>query len=96
MDRTRSVAFFSVGSNVGDHGAWAVRAAMNQGDLDSWILAGSYAARAGVPHRYEAGMSYSLQRYQGGNTRRARGGARHGAQRRCRVRLRRVGASRSA
>jgi hypothetical protein len=68
MDRTRSVAFFSVGSNVGDHGAWAVRAAMNQGDLDSWIVAGSYAARAGVPHRYEAGMSYSLQRYQGGNT----------------------------
>lgn len=68
MDRTRSVAFFSVGSNVGDHGAWAVRAAMNQGDLDSWILAGNYAARAGVPHRYEAGMSYSLQRYQGGNT----------------------------
>ena len=55
MDRTRSVAFFSVGSNVGDHGAWAVRAAMNQGDLNSWILAGSYAARAGVPHRYEVG-----------------------------------------
>ena len=46
----------------------AVRAAMNQGDLDSWMLAGSYAARAGVPHRYEAGMSYSLQRYQAGNT----------------------------
>jgi hypothetical protein len=68
MDRTRSVAFFSVGSNVGEHGAWAVRAAMNQGDLDSWILAGSYAARAGVRHRYEAGMSYSLQRYQSGNT----------------------------
>lgn len=68
LDRTRSVAFFSVGSNVGEHGAWAVRAAMNQGDLDSWILAGSYAARAGVPHRYEAGMSYSLQRYQVGNT----------------------------
>jgi hypothetical protein len=68
MDRTRSVAFFSVGSNVGDHGAWAVRAAMNQGDLDSWMVAGSYAARAGVPHRYNAGMSYSLQRYQGGNT----------------------------
>ena len=41
---------------------------MNQGDLDSWMLAGSYAARAGVPHRYEAGMSYSLQRYQAGTT----------------------------
>jgi hypothetical protein len=68
LDRTRSVAFFSVGSNVGDHGDWAVRAAMNQGDLDSWIVAGSYAARAGAPHRYQAGMSYSLQRYWGGNT----------------------------
>jgi outer membrane receptor protein involved in Fe transport len=32
------------------------------------MVAGSYAARAGVPHRYNAGMSYSLQRYQGGNT----------------------------
>ncbi|MCC7035590.1 MAG: TonB-dependent receptor [Acidobacteria bacterium] len=67
LDRTRSVAFFSVGSNVGDHGDWAVRAAMNQGDLDSWIVAGSYQARAGSPHRYQAGMSYSLQRYWGGN-----------------------------
>lgn len=68
LDRTRSVAFFSVGSNVGDHGDWAVRAAMNQGDLDSWIVAGSFQARAGSPHRYQAGMSYSLQRYWGGNT----------------------------
>ena len=67
-DRTRSVAFFSVGSNVGDHGAWAVRAAMNQGDLDSWIVAGDYASRAGGSHQYQSGMSYSLQRYQGGNT----------------------------
>lgn len=67
LDRTRSVAFFSVGSNVGSHGAWTMRAAMNQGDLNSWMLAGNYAARAGLTHRYEAGMTYSLQRYQGGN-----------------------------
>ena len=67
QDRTRSVAFFSVGANVGDHGAWAVRAAMNQGDLDSWIVAGSYASNAGDSHRYQSGMSYGLQRYQGGN-----------------------------
>ncbi|MEZ5287066.1 MAG: TonB-dependent receptor [Vicinamibacterales bacterium] len=67
VDRTRNVAFFSVGSNVGDHGDWAVRAAMNQGDLDSWIVSGSYRARPNTPHRYHAGMSYSLQRYQGGN-----------------------------
>jgi outer membrane receptor protein involved in Fe transport len=48
-------------------GTWTMRAAMNQGDLDSWMLAGNYAARAGATHRYEAGMTYSLQRYQGGN-----------------------------
>ena len=42
---------------------------MNQGDLDSWILAGKLrGTRRTVPHRYQAGMSYSLQRYQGGNT----------------------------
>jgi hypothetical protein len=67
MDRTRGVAFFSVGSNVGEHGAWAVRAAMNQSDLDSWMVAGSYQARAGVAHRYEAGTSYSFQGYQSTN-----------------------------
>jgi len=67
LDRTKNVAFFSVGSNVGGHGDWAVRAAMNQGDLDSWMVSASYRARPGGPHRYQAGMSYSLQRYQGGN-----------------------------
>jgi Carboxypeptidase regulatory-like domain/TonB dependent receptor len=68
MERTRSVAFFSVGSNVGEHGAWSVRAAMNQGDMDSWMVAGSYAARAGVTHRYHAGSSFSVQGYQNANT----------------------------
>jgi hypothetical protein len=67
MDRTRGVAFFSVGSNVGEHGAWAVRAAMNQSDLDSWMVAGSYQARAGAVHRYQAGSSYSFQGYQSAN-----------------------------
>jgi hypothetical protein len=68
MDRNRGVAFFSVGSNVGEHGAWSVRAAMNQNDLDSWSVAGSYAARAGVLHRYEAGSSFSFQGYQTAST----------------------------
>jgi hypothetical protein len=67
MDRTRGVAFFSVGSNVGEHGAWAVRAAMNQSDLDSWMVAGSYQARAGATHRYQAGSSFSFQGYQSAN-----------------------------
>jgi len=68
LERTSSVAFFSLGAPVGTHGNWAVRAAMNQSDLSSWMLAGSYLVTATVPHRYQVGMSYSLQRYEGGNT----------------------------
>ena len=68
LERTSSVAFFSLGAPVGTHGDWVVRAAMNQSDLSSWMLAGSYIVTAQVPHRYQVGMSYSLQRYEGGNT----------------------------
>jgi len=68
LDHTNSVAFFSVGAPVGSHGDWNVRAAMNQTDLSSWMLAGSYVVKAQVPHQYQFGMSYSLQRYEGGNT----------------------------
>jgi hypothetical protein len=68
LDRTSSVAFFSVGASVADHGDWNVRAAMNQSDLSSWMLAGSYVVKARVPHQYRFGMAYSLQRYEGGNT----------------------------
>ena len=68
LDRTSSVAFFSLGAPVGTHGDWTVRAAMNQSDLSSWMLAGSYVVKAPVAHRYQVGMSYSLQRYEGGNT----------------------------
>jgi outer membrane receptor protein involved in Fe transport len=41
---------------------------MNQNDLSSWMLAGSYVVTAPVAHRYQVGMSYSLQHYEGGNT----------------------------
>ena len=68
LERTNGVAFFSVGAPVGTHGDWTVRAAMNQSDLSSWMLAGNYVVKAQVPHRYRFGMSYSLQRYEGGNT----------------------------
>lgn len=68
LGRTNGVAFFSVGAPVGGHGDWTVRAAMNQSDLSSWMLAGNYVVKAQVPHRYQFGMSYSLQRYEGGNT----------------------------
>jgi len=67
LDRTSSVAFFKVGAPVGSHGDWNVRAAMNQSDLSSWMLAASYVVKADIPHQYQFGMSYSLQRYEGGN-----------------------------
>ncbi len=47
-------------------GHWAIRGALTQGDLSSWIVAGSYR-RAPAAHRYEAGLSYGMQSYLGGN-----------------------------
>jgi hypothetical protein len=67
LERTRSVAYFAVGAPVGLHGDWTVKAALNQGDLSSWILAGDYARREPATHRYEFGMSYGVHRYEGGN-----------------------------
>ena len=46
LERTRGVAFFSLGAPVGEHGDWTVKAALNQGDLSSWILTGNYVTRA--------------------------------------------------
>jgi outer membrane receptor protein involved in Fe transport len=60
------VAFLSLQAPtpIGD---WSMRGAITQGDLSSWVLAGSYVRRAPAEHRYEAGFSYAMQRYQGGN-----------------------------
>ncbi|MGE3189430.1 MAG: hypothetical protein AB7N90_07085, partial [Vicinamibacterales bacterium] len=68
LNRASQVAFLTVGAPVGEHGNWTVNAALNDGDLSSWILAGQYAVRAPARHRYTVGMSYGLQRYNGGNT----------------------------
>ena len=48
-------------------GEWSMRGAMTQGDLSSWTLAGSYLRSAAASHQYEAGLSYGMQRYLGGN-----------------------------
>ena len=48
-------------------GEWSMRGAMTQGDLSSWILAGSYLRSATAAHQYEGGLSYGMQRYIGGN-----------------------------
>jgi hypothetical protein len=62
----RNVAFVSVGTQAAG-GAWAMQGAMTQGDLASWIVAGSYKSIDSASHAYELGLSYSTQRYDGGN-----------------------------
>jgi hypothetical protein len=61
----RGVAYLSLEAPTAS-GQWAMRGAMTQGDLSSWIVAGSYR-RAPAVHRYEAGLSYGMQSYLGGN-----------------------------
>jgi hypothetical protein len=64
----RGIAFISIGAPAGRHGDWSIQGAMTEGDVSSWVLAGSYANRGlDVAHRYQVGMSYSMQRYAGGN-----------------------------
>jgi TonB dependent receptor-like, beta-barrel/Carboxypeptidase regulatory-like domain len=67
LERTRSVAYFAFGAPVALHGDWTVKAALNQGDLSSWLLTGNYARREPATHRYQFGMSYGVHRYEGGN-----------------------------
>lgn len=62
----RGVAYLALGAPT-PAGAWTVRAAMSEGDLASWIVAGSFVARPGRSHAYNLGLSYSTQDYQGGN-----------------------------
>ena len=62
----RGVAFVSLEA-PGAQGDWRVRGTITQGDVSSWILAASYVRHAAAAHRYEAGVSYSTQRYLGGN-----------------------------
>jgi hypothetical protein len=63
----RGIAYIRVGAPVGSQADWTVRGALTQADIAAWILAGSYATRAPARHRYDVGMSYSTQRYDGGN-----------------------------
>jgi hypothetical protein len=62
----RSVAYVSVNTQAAG-GAWSMQGAMTQGDLSSWIVAGSYKSIESTNHAYELGLSYSTQRYDGGN-----------------------------
>ncbi len=63
----RGAAYVRLGAPVGDQGDWMVRGVLSEADLTSWLLAGSYRTRAPARHQYQFGMSYSTQRYDGGN-----------------------------
>jgi hypothetical protein len=63
----RSIANALLGAPVGNHGDWTVRGAVNQGDIASWLVFGDYVTRGPARHRYDIGLSYSTQRYDGGN-----------------------------
>jgi hypothetical protein len=65
-DAPRGVAYLSLEA-PGARGDWQVRGTITQGDVASWILAGSYERHAPAAHQYQAGVSYSTQRYLGGN-----------------------------
>lgn len=62
----RSVAFVSLSSPMAN-GEWRARGAITEGDLSSWTVAGSYARAVQATHAYQAGFSYGMQRYTGGN-----------------------------
>ena len=63
----RGVAYLALAA-PGAGGDWSIRAAMSEGDLSSWIVAGAFASKTTTgPHRYDLGLSYSTQEYLGGN-----------------------------
>jgi hypothetical protein len=64
---TRGVAYVRVDAPAGAHAEWTVQGALTNADISSWIVAGSYITRMPARHRHDVGVSYSTQRYDGGN-----------------------------
>jgi hypothetical protein len=62
----RPVAYVSIGAPT-PAGDWSLRAAMSQGDLSSWLVAGAFESHRRGGHAYRTGLSYSAQEYVGGH-----------------------------
>jgi hypothetical protein len=58
----RGIAYISLLAPMAG-GNWSMRAAMSQGDLSSWIVAGAFSSRPSTAHTYNLGLSYSAQEY---------------------------------
>ena len=48
-------------------GRWTLRGAITEGDLSSWALSGGFSRQSPAVHEYRVGVSYTAQRYEGGN-----------------------------
>jgi hypothetical protein len=66
VDVPRSIAYVALEAPAAN-GDWTMRGSIIQGDVSSWILAGSFTHHAPATHAYEAGVSYAMQQYLGGN-----------------------------
>ena len=65
---SRNIAYVRVGAPIGSDGDWTARGVVNQADVSSWMVAGSYTTHStAARHQYDIGLSYSTQRYDGGN-----------------------------
>jgi hypothetical protein len=62
----RGVALLSLGA-PSPGGEWRMKGTVTQGDLSSFIVSGAFVRDASATHAYEAGASYAMQRYMGGN-----------------------------
>jgi hypothetical protein len=60
---SQNVAYVAFGAPAGGFADWSVRGAYTQGEVASWFIAGSLAARNSSRHRFVAGASYSAQGY---------------------------------
>ena len=65
--QSRGIAYARLTAPAGANADWTVRGAVTQADISSWIVAGSYATRPTAAHQRGLGVSYSTQRYDGGN-----------------------------
>jgi hypothetical protein len=63
----RNIANLRLEGRAGDDADWTAAGALSQSDISSWVVAGSYSVRAPARHRYDLGIGYSTQRYDGGN-----------------------------
>lgn len=62
----RGVALLSLAA-PSPGGEWRMKGTITQGDLSSWIVSGAFVRETSASHAYEAGASYAMQRYMGGN-----------------------------